>query len=145
MAYLLTTTGNILRKQLPCRDINDIKVHDINPEYVERDEIYQASLGGETFLIMHGINDVSDLNIQLPINQTLRRFFPDSPYVGDILAVRTFEDDTINPEPFDLDNILNQFHLTYILGNWFFAENSPEFEEMELKLDQLGLNRRSRP
>ena len=55
---------------------------------------------------MHTDNGGNLTKSLLPLNLALRKYFPNSPFVGDILVVHINEDDTLLPGDWSLDSLL---------------------------------------
>lgn len=113
--------GGLAKSQIP-DNLNMITPEFLNPKYFQDQEtgvyMYYISKYDEYrpptekdqsdedhFLIMHEDNDLNLASSELPINQALRKYFPNSPFVGDILAVRTSDSDEFTPGPWSLDDL----------------------------------------
>lgn len=117
-AYLLLASGEVQESRLRARTIGAITPADLGHE---NGELFMTSAGGDTFLVMLAANDcprAEDIGkSSLPVNLALRRFFPKSPFVGNVLVVKTKSADldcaAISSKPFDLAALLGHFELAF--------------------------------
>ena len=134
-AYLLSTDGSIQKKQLKYKNVNDIGPEDLNPKYKESAGVYMTALD-DYFFLMHVDNDeVNDpRKSSLPVNKAIQKYFPNSPYVGDILFVKSDEGDNLIASDFDLTKVLSKWKLVihpatdYLSEYYGFVEKDDESE-----------------
>jgi len=123
--YHFSTDGQISKINLPkkIKNCNDLPASILGPAYEGDKSLYMASLSDDYFLMMHEDNDF-ETNYQkskLPINQALQKYFPCSPYKGNIVLVRVDEDDLLKGGRWS-DSVLRKYKMGYIEG---MAINEP--------------------
>lgn len=89
--------------------IDEIPLTLLNSTYKRPVYIYCISKDTNVFFLMHNDNSLPDnlTKSPLPVNQAVKRYFPDSRYVGDILLVATDDNNKIIRENWDHCILLN--------------------------------------
>lgn len=117
LGYHFSTNGQITKVKLPpkVRNCNDLPASILGPEYEDQDSMYMVSLPDDYFLMMHEDNDFEKKykKSKLPINKALRKYFPNSPYKGNVVLVRVDEDDLLKGGKWT-DAVLRKFQMGYI-------------------------------
>lgn len=137
-AHLLLVDGTVKRKKFPSIRVDEIRLVDLNPEYSSHPGgtkpgvqpnaplekgVYMMNLD-DYFIVMHEDNDDfgEKRSTELPVNQALRKYFPSSPYVGNILVVKADDADNLVPDEFDLAKVLGEWEMRAVPATEFLGE-----------------------
>ena len=93
-------------------NISEIEVTEINPSYTK--DIYMHCLANDLFLLMHDDNDFwkNLKSSQLPINLALKKYFPNSIYVGDMILVKVDQEEMICKRRLK-ETVLKKYELSF--------------------------------
>lgn len=123
--YHFSTDGQISKISLPkkIKNCNDLPASILGPAYEDQESMHMFALPDDYFLMMHEDNDFERnyLKSKLPINQALQKYFPCSPYKGNIVLIRVDEDDLLKGGRWS-DSVLRKYKMGYIEG---MAINEP--------------------
>lgn len=96
--YLFSVDGKITSVSFKSgKTCDDITPSILGKEYRDEPSLYMKAIPEDLFLMMHEDNDFFE-NYQkspLEVNQALRKYFPNSPFKGNVLLVRLDDDDLI--------------------------------------------------
>ena len=117
--YRLLTSGSVSKESTTIRSVDDFEPSDIG-----YDEMYMMSFSDDThvyFLLMHQDNDFEHVlrTSTVPINKALISIFPTSPYVGDMILVKAFENPydanicIITSDEWSIDDIPRKFEMIH--------------------------------
>lgn len=119
-AYYFTTSGIISRIPLPYKTLDEIGAKDINPTY-KSEGFYMLSVKDNYFLLLHNDNDINLASSTLPFNQSLKIYYPNSPFKGDILLVKLDSRDNLRNN-FSIADAFKNLRLVKIDNEYFFRE-----------------------
>ena len=93
-------------------DINTLSIQSLSPKYIGETTIYCVDPTINLFLIVHHQNSLkSRIEKTLPLNQCLKSLWKESPFVGDVLVVKTDDFDKIDINTIWTPDILRQYDL----------------------------------
>lgn len=85
----------------------DLTIDNLNENY--SGDVYFHAIDDDLFLLMHDDNDfLGNLKRNsLPINLALRKYFPNSEFVGDMLLIKSDDNDMLLMEDWDINILLD--------------------------------------
>lgn len=115
--YLFPIKGPITKIKLSATTSENINPSCLGPEYEDEPSLCMKGLPDDFFLMMHEDNDgfKTYQKSDLPINISLQKYFPNSPFKGNILLVKVDEDDNIVGGKWT-HRVLKKYKLGYIAG-----------------------------
>lgn len=122
IVYLLKTNGDVMKllDQHPER-VNLLTGKNINPQYEEMIHLHpiteftrHETCEDDFFLVMSDVNRQLSFgeSYNLEINLALRRYFPDSPFVGDLLVIRINNEDEFVNGDWSLDELFSHLKMS---------------------------------
>jgi len=122
--YLILVDGVIEQREFTEQELNLINPSKLDPSYNKNEKCHIVEEDDYVFF-MHPDNSQHPIQSDLPLNLGLQRYFPNSPFVGNIIAifdslvVRIINDELKGPS-WTLENFSKDYALKELSTGWRF-------------------------